>query len=88
MSLADYDECEIGRPCDMICANTFGSYTCSCHEGYRLDKMHCAGNNKVEDTNFKLLTAFKRNNNLELCIRTTQVYIIIISIIIIIITVN
>ncbi|RMX59042.1 hypothetical protein pdam_00009969, partial [Pocillopora damicornis] len=42
----DYDECEIGRPCDMICANTFGSYTCSCHEGYRLDKMHCAGNNK------------------------------------------
>ena len=47
--------------------------------------MHCAGNNKVEDTNFKLLTAFKRNNNLELCIRTTQVYIIIILIIIIII---
>lgn len=58
----------------MICKNTFGSYTCGCREGYRLDQMHCAGNDKVEDTIFKLLTAFKIDKNLKMYIRTTRVY--------------
>lgn len=36
--------------------------------------MHCAGNDKVEDTIFKLLTAFKIDKNLKMYIRTTRVY--------------
>ncbi|XP_025083996.1 fibrillin-2-like [Pomacea canaliculata] len=34
----DIDECLNGtlHDCDMICTNTYGSYECSCQEGYRL----------------------------------------------------
>jgi hypothetical protein len=35
---ADIDEChENTDGCGQICSNTFGSYTCSCNIGYRLD---------------------------------------------------
>ncbi|KAH3847198.1 hypothetical protein DPMN_089515 [Dreissena polymorpha] len=32
----DNDECS-SRPCDQLCINTEGSYSCGCKEGYRVD---------------------------------------------------
>ncbi|XP_078573326.1 uncharacterized protein LOC144860112 [Branchiostoma floridae x Branchiostoma japonicum] len=39
---ADINECENGHKCDEHgdCVNTEGSYECSCHPGYKLDKDH------------------------------------------------
>lgn len=38
-SALDKNECEQKkRPCQQICINTQGSYTCACHKGYRLNK--------------------------------------------------
>ena len=35
---ADIDECRTGKHlCDQLCHNTFGSYSCSCIAGYKLD---------------------------------------------------
>lgn len=35
----DVDEC-FDRPCNQICSNTFGSYHCSCTDGYELKEKH------------------------------------------------
>ena len=42
----DLDECATGvDECDQNCANTIGSYTCSCGTGWNLnsDGFHCDG---------------------------------------------
>ena len=42
----DIDECNEGTDtCDHVCANTVGSFSCSCHPGYHLldDGSTCAG---------------------------------------------
>ncbi|XP_039981542.1 thrombomodulin-like [Xiphias gladius] len=43
----DEDEC-VSAPCEHMCTNTPGSYTCSCYDGYKVDpespnkcKLHC-----------------------------------------------
>ncbi|KXJ22803.1 fat-like cadherin-related tumor suppressor homolog isoform X2 [Exaiptasia diaphana] len=63
----DRNECSINSgkgPCDHICANTQGSYTCSCNAGYTLSRPHacipkdcgalttssCPANNSYEDS--------------------------------------
>ena len=46
LSFSDIDECEEPGPCDHNCANTIGSYTCSCYDGYRgntTDNSTCIG---------------------------------------------
>ena len=42
--LAEDDEC-INNPCQHICTNTVGSFTCDCFVGYELysDGIHCHG---------------------------------------------
>jgi len=41
---ADVDECEGESPCDHVCVNHVGNYTCQCYEGYQLYGFtHCAG---------------------------------------------
>lgn len=35
----DINECD-DRPCSQICTNTFGSYHCSCADGYALKDKH------------------------------------------------
>ncbi|XP_068705901.1 uncharacterized protein [Montipora foliosa] len=39
----DIDECSAGNNCDLnaVCANTEGSYHCSCNKGYTGDGRHC-----------------------------------------------
>ena len=38
LNFLDIDECTLNTDgCDHKCTNTFGSYTCSCRTGYRLD---------------------------------------------------
>ena len=43
----DIDECSMFSPCQQECANTNGSYRCSCRNGYALenDNRTCRGNN-------------------------------------------
>lgn len=36
----DIDECLLDRPCSQICTNTYGSYHCSCVDGYALKERH------------------------------------------------
>jgi len=33
--VSDIDECEM-NPCDQLCTNSLGSYSCSCYDGYQL----------------------------------------------------
>ena len=42
---ADEDECIFLSPCDQVCTNTFGSFECSCVDGYVLldDMTNCGG---------------------------------------------
>jgi hypothetical protein len=43
----DIDEC-LNDPCEGICINTQGSYSCSCELGYQLgDNGTCSGKNKL-----------------------------------------
>lgn len=45
-SCTDLDECSEWGHCDQLCANTDGSFTCSCAAGYTLiDKSRCAAQN-------------------------------------------
>jgi len=41
--LLDINECENMFPCDQLCANTIGSYECSCNGGYMLNGSLCYG---------------------------------------------
>ena len=44
----DLDECaEADKLCDQICENTFGSYECSCENGYALLNGICEGKDLV-----------------------------------------
>ncbi|XP_041108589.1 EGF-containing fibulin-like extracellular matrix protein 2 [Polyodon spathula] len=43
----DVNECEMGTHCEQPCDNSFGSYTCYCHDGYSIDN---DGYSCVEDT--------------------------------------
>ena len=47
MYISDINECEGPSPCDenAQCANTIGSFTCACNEGYSGDGMTCTGQN-------------------------------------------
>ena len=42
---ADEDECAFSNPCNQICTNTYGSFECSCTDGYVLleDLTSCGG---------------------------------------------
>ncbi len=43
MILLDVDEC-LSRRCEHNCTNNYGSFYCSCHDGYELtDQLFCAG---------------------------------------------
>ncbi|XP_028676137.1 thrombomodulin-like [Erpetoichthys calabaricus] len=33
----DIDECDLGMFCQQLCKNSFGSYTCYCEDGYKLE---------------------------------------------------
>ncbi|XP_041108588.1 thrombomodulin-like [Polyodon spathula] len=33
----DINECEMETHCEQLCINSFGSYTCYCHDGYSID---------------------------------------------------
>ena len=35
---SDIDECTEDEPCDHICTDTVGSFTCSCRDGFELDE--------------------------------------------------
>ena len=38
IQFTDINECQQGIDlCDQICDNTYGSYTCQCNQGFRLD---------------------------------------------------
>jgi len=37
-SVVDIDECQIPGSCSQLCENRIGSFKCSCHSGYRLDR--------------------------------------------------
>ena len=43
----DIDECSGGTPCgEGVCNNTYGNYTCDCHEGWEVkgdDSQTCVG---------------------------------------------
>ena len=57
----DIDECSNGSSnCSDICKNNLGSFTCSCHTGYKLndDLRTCQGN-------FSKIYISKNNKNLE-----------------------
>ena len=45
ISDTDQDECIAFNPCDQLCLNTFGSFECSCMDGYELqdDMTSCEG---------------------------------------------
>ena len=45
VSDTDQDECIAFNPCDQLCLNTFGSFECSCMDGYELqdDMTSCEG---------------------------------------------
>lgn len=46
MPVVDINECNQGNGgCEQLCTNTFGSYKCSCNDGYTLDfdGVSCAG---------------------------------------------
>lgn len=57
----DRDECQTSASlCKQICKNTYGSYTCSCYDGYALltDKVTCQGNFFIlmtENQQFKIM---------------------------------
>ncbi|MED6258746.1 Low-density lipoprotein receptor- protein 1B, partial [Ataeniobius toweri] len=42
-SCRDHDECAMYGACSQTCTNTYGSYRCSCTEGYILqpDRISC-----------------------------------------------
>lgn len=42
-AFSDIDEC-VTNPCSQVCSNTPGSYSCSCHAGFRL-----VGTSQCED---------------------------------------
>ena len=43
-NVLDIDECEWNNTCDHLCNNTYGSFICSCEEGYQIYAgTHCAG---------------------------------------------
>ena len=53
--LTDFNECGTASNCDVNadCANTDGSYTCSCSSGYSGDGMSCTGKKQLYiNTNF------------------------------------
>ena len=45
---ADSDECAVSGSCGLntLCVNSVGSYSCSCHSGYRvkINELNCIGN--------------------------------------------
>ena len=46
MQRVDINECNVNNGgCDQICNNTYGSYRCTCEEGYTLefDGFNCSG---------------------------------------------
>ena len=49
MYISDIDECVEQSPCDenAQCANTIGTFTCACNEGYSGDGMTCSGQNST-----------------------------------------
>lgn len=54
----DLDECAEWGHCDQLCANTDGSYMCSCASGYALqDKSRCAA---TDATSLELIFAHER----------------------------
>ena len=61
MYISDINECEGPSPCDenAQCANTIGSFTCACNEGYSGDGMTCTGQNfPAKDANLCLCVNF------------------------------
>ena len=60
--ISDINECVEQSPCDenAQCANTPGSFTCACNEGYSGDGMTCTGQNfPVEDANLCLCVNYE-----------------------------
>ena len=65
VTLLDIDECVEWSPCDgnAVCANTPGSFTCACNEGYSGDGMTCAGEYfNAEDANLSLFNLYVCQN--------------------------
>ncbi|KAG7259686.1 hypothetical protein CRUP_021691 [Coryphaenoides rupestris] len=46
----DVDECRDEMPCDDVCVNTYGNYTCLCHPGYRMHDMRCVSDPTTTST--------------------------------------
>ena len=46
----DIDECLTGTPCDAnaTCADTFGSYTCTCNSGFAGNGLICQSKKKID----------------------------------------
>lgn len=85
----DYDECENGNECDHECTNTFGSFKCSCREGYELvkdrDCVELFDGSGSSSPPYEFSTPFARHvypTKLPSNIKTGRIYIILVGIII------
>ncbi|XP_039594779.1 thrombomodulin-like [Polypterus senegalus] len=46
----DVDECDLETYCEQLCNNSFGSYTCYCEDGYKLEADNYSCTSEVPDT--------------------------------------
>ena len=77
MNYTDKNECTQFNPCDQICTNTEGSFTCSCRHGYRYDENGntCEGIllyntstfSRFELCKLQILMSVKKQLKMDLC---------------------
>ena len=64
----DINECTLLNPCEQLCTNTLGSFSCGCNGGYRL-----AGNGRLCNGTKNQITHKHHYNNYTECIIITPV---------------